>query len=378
MAQNQELQNVFAYIDKNKNRIIAENIAICEIPAPTFHEEKRATYLAKRIKKLGFKNVKIDKIGNVIARIPGRKPTIMLVAHMDTVFEDAKIEVKRKGDWLYGKGISDDASGVIVLVYLLELISKGLLRIPNELVFAFTAREESKGNNEGMRYLVKTVGRKINLVINLDGGNPGRVSCRGVWIEGIKIELKAKGGHAWTNFGNPSAIHSAGKIIAEITQIKLPTNPKTIYNVGILRAGTIVSAIAENAEMHISLRSAEKRNLILLKNKVQDIAKRIAKKDKVKIRIFSLGKLPGGTSARKTELTRIVSNSQKSLGIAPKEEITPTDGNISIAKGIPTVIISGAKSKFFHSENEKVQISSALKGIKLAAAVLKNFSEKWK
>src|SRR3989344_2611226 len=171
MAQNQELQNVFAYIDKNKNRISAENIAICEIPAPTFHEEKRATYLAKRIKKLGFKNAKIDKVGNVIARIPGRKPTIMLVAHMDTVFEDAKIEVKRKGDWLYGKGISDDASGVIVLVYLLEMISKGLLRIPNELVFAFTAREESKGKNGGMRHLMKNLGKTADLVINIDATN---------------------------------------------------------------------------------------------------------------------------------------------------------------------------------------------------------------
>ena len=378
MAQNQELQNVFAYIDKNKNRIIAENIAICEIPAPTFHEEKRAAYLAKRIKKLGFKNAKIDKVGNVIARIPGRKPTIMLVAHMDTVFEDAKIEVKRKGDWLYGKGISDDASGITVLLYLLELINKGLLKIPNKLIFAFTAGEESRGNCKGMRYLMKVLGKAVDLVINIDSDNPKKIYCIGTWIEGIKVGLKAKGGHAWSDFGNPSAIHSAGKIIAEITKIKLPKKPRTICNVGVISGGSIVSAIAENAEMQIDLRSADEKELALLKKRVLGIVKRVAKKEKVVIKISSMKKFTGGVSARKNELIKIINAVMKTFGIMPEEGVIATDGNISIARGIPTVTISGPRSKYLHSKNEKLQISSAQKDIKLASAILKNFSEKWK
>ncbi len=378
MAQNQELQNAFAYIDKSRSRIIAENIKICRIPSPTFHEEKRAAYLRKRIKGLGFKNVEIDKIGNVVCRIAGKKPAIMLVAHMDTVFEDAKIEVRRKGDWLYGKGISDDASGVTVLLCLLELLQNGLLKIPNELVFAFTVGEESKGKNRGMRYVMKNFRRTADLVINIDATDPRKIYCAGTWIEEIKVGLKARGGHAWSNSGNPSAIHSAGKIIAEITKIKLPKKPKTICNVGVVKGGTIVSAIAENAEMQIDLRSADEKELILLKKRVMEIAKRIAKKEKVGIKISSIEKVSGGVSARKAELIKIVNEAMKMFGIIPEEGVIATDGNISIALGIPTVTIGRAISKYVHSKNEKLQISSIPKGIKLAAAVLKKFSEKWK
>lgn len=378
MAQNQELQNAFAYIDKNKNRIIAENIKICKIPAPTFHEEKRAAYLVKRIKKLGFRNVKIDKVGNVVCRIAGKKPTIMLVAHTDTVFEDAKIEVRRKGDWLYAPGIGDDAIGINALLYVLELLKKGLLKIQNELIFGFVVGEEAKGVHAGMKFLMKQLKQNPDLVINVDGGKLKRICCIGVLIDRIKIELKAKGGHALGHFGEPSAVHTAGRIITEITGLRVPKKPRTSYNIGIIKGGTIVSALAQDCEMHVDLRSESKKQLALLKENVVGIANRAAKKDKVKIKISPLGRVTGGTSPRKSEIVKIAKNVMAALGIDGTEGSSTTDGNISISLGIPTITISACMDEFGHSLNERVLADSIPRGIKLAAAVLKNFSEKWK
>ena len=62
-------------------------ISICEIPAPTFHEHKRAKYLQDQFQKLGLKTI-IDAHVNVIARFPGKNSSARLAicAHIDTVF----------------------------------------------------------------------------------------------------------------------------------------------------------------------------------------------------------------------------------------------------------------------------------------------------
>ena len=43
-----------------------EQVELCEIPSPTFHEEKRAAEMVKRFKAYGLTDVHIDEIGNVI------------------------------------------------------------------------------------------------------------------------------------------------------------------------------------------------------------------------------------------------------------------------------------------------------------------------
>ena len=82
---------------------IEEQIHLCEIPAPTFHEERRADEMERRMRAYGLTDVTRDAIGNVIGRRPGSGsgPTIALVAHMDTVFpEGTDVRVKRGSTWM--------------------------------------------------------------------------------------------------------------------------------------------------------------------------------------------------------------------------------------------------------------------------------------
>src|SRR5262245_1638672 len=44
-------------------QLIEEQQAICEVPAPPFHEEKRAQLLRQKFIDLGLTNVRIDKVG---------------------------------------------------------------------------------------------------------------------------------------------------------------------------------------------------------------------------------------------------------------------------------------------------------------------------
>src|ERR1041384_6818589 len=69
---------------------LAQQTAICEIPAPPFKEAARAAELKRRFDAQGLKNVRIDAEGNVFGERPGSAtaPTVLLSAHLDTVFPD--------------------------------------------------------------------------------------------------------------------------------------------------------------------------------------------------------------------------------------------------------------------------------------------------
>ena len=65
------VKEALAAVKRNEPHFVEEQIRICEIPAPPFHEETRAGELEKLFRQLGLQDVRIDKAGNVIGVRPG-------------------------------------------------------------------------------------------------------------------------------------------------------------------------------------------------------------------------------------------------------------------------------------------------------------------
>ena len=65
-----------------------------------------AEFLADKCDDLGFEDIQIDEVGNIIARKGSGSPRIMLCGHMDVV--PGKVKVRKEGDSLYGRGASDE------------------------------------------------------------------------------------------------------------------------------------------------------------------------------------------------------------------------------------------------------------------------------
>ncbi len=57
---------------RNEPEAIEQEIAICQIPAPPFHEEVRGKELKRLFEGLGLHDVRIDAAGNVIGVRPGK------------------------------------------------------------------------------------------------------------------------------------------------------------------------------------------------------------------------------------------------------------------------------------------------------------------
>ena len=118
---------------RNEPHFIDEQVRICEIPAPPFHEDARGKELERLFKQVGLDNVRIDKAGNVIGTRPGSaaRPNLVLAAHLDTVFpEGTNVKVTRQGDLLKGPGIGDDCRGLAVVLGVIQALKNGNVCTP--------------------------------------------------------------------------------------------------------------------------------------------------------------------------------------------------------------------------------------------------------
>src|SRR5438067_12774102 len=106
-----EIQAAFADVEKNRDRVLKEWITITEINAPSGKEAERAAFIESSLR--GYKSVDVrrDSVGNIIAtrRGTGGGPSVVLDAHMDTVFQEGwKIKVAMRDGKLYAPGVGDE------------------------------------------------------------------------------------------------------------------------------------------------------------------------------------------------------------------------------------------------------------------------------
>src|SRR5689334_12088920 len=103
-------------------RLLDLACAIQQIPAPTFAEGPRATFVRDRFTAQGLVDVEIDELGNVYARRPGagRAAPVLVTAHTDTVFPaETPLTLVREPDRITGPSIGDNSLGVAGLFGLL-------------------------------------------------------------------------------------------------------------------------------------------------------------------------------------------------------------------------------------------------------------------
>lgn len=96
---------------------------------------------------------------------------------------------------------------------------------------------------------------RLKEFVAIDGTNPANITTGGTGSKRYSVTLHGPGGHSYNNFGRPSAIHAAGRIIERISDWDVPNSPKTTFTVGKISGGTSVNAIAEECSFEVDLRS---------------------------------------------------------------------------------------------------------------------------
>ena len=205
--------------------------------------------LRAELEPLGFKVEWIDmsaagRSGHLVARHPGKGKKMLLIGHLDTVFEpDSPFQRwERKDDQGVGPGSGDDKGGMAVIVAALRAMhAAGTLKQADVTVF-LTGDEEDAGPVEISRRDLLAEGRKADVALDFeglvrDGGRDmGSIARRS--SDEWTLTVKARGGHSsgiFTPGSGAGAIYEAARIIDTFRR-ELP-EPNLTFNVGLIGGG---------------------------------------------------------------------------------------------------------------------------------------------
>ena len=346
------IKSALDHIKADNAWTLDQQVSICEIAAPPFKEQQRAAEMKRRFESLGFRNVRIDSVGNVIAERPGtgRGPTVVFSAHLDTVFpEGTDVKVKREGTMFRAPGIGDDCRGLTVLLSVAKAMHAANVQTNGTILFVANVGEEGAGNLRGMRYLFKNPPAKIDYLVAVDGIGLD-ITNRAVGSNRYKVSFKGPGGHSYGAFGMPSPIHALGRAIARISDIQVPLTPKTTFNVGIVNGGTSVNTISPLGTMEVDLRSESPDELAKLDAKfrravadalAEENARWPQSKVRITVDVASMGVRPAAAPPDTSHIVRAAQAAAASLGFTPHLGTSSTDSNIPMSLGIPAITIDG-------------------------------------
>jgi tripeptide aminopeptidase len=339
--------------------IVETAIAIQQIPAPTFDEAQRGADVAERMRALALADVRIDAGGNVYGRRAGHAggPGLLIAAHLDTVFPaGTDLTVRRDGARIYGPGLGDNSMGVAALLHLAQALGQANVANAGDIWFVANVGEEGLGDLRGMRAAVDTLGDRIGTAIALEGCDPGRIIHAGLGVRRYQISAATGGGHSWSDFGAPSAIHALVRLAARLTQLDVPKEPRSSFNIGVIDGGSSVNTIAERASLLLDLRSAAPAGLgALIEQVEQIIASAHEAEPGVTFRIETVGDRPAGGIAREHALVQLAGAVYLAEGIDSTYEIASTDANIPLSRGIPAVCIGVCDGGNAHRLDEYIE-----------------------
>jgi acetylornithine deacetylase/succinyl-diaminopimelate desuccinylase-like protein len=366
---------------------LQQQVELTQIPAPPFKEGARGAEYKRRLEALGYHNVAIDSVGNVIAERhgTGTGPTVVIAGHLDTVFpEGTNVTVKHDGAKLHAPGIGDDDRGLATVLAVARAFEKAGVQNVGTVYFVGDVGEEGPGNLRGMRYLFgKELKGKIDYFISVDDTGLG-IASRAVGSNRYKVTYKGPGGHSYGAFGIPNPIHALGRAIAGIADVQVPATPKTTFNVGVISGGTSVNSIAAEASMEVDMRSEDAASLATVNTKILGVLHAAldaenarwpgprAAAAKLSMTIDTIGIRPTGAQSDNAPIVQTALRAARALGFTSATAASSTDANIPISLGIPAIRIGGGgTAEGAHSLGEWYEDTpNAYVGVQWAALIV--------
>ena len=154
---------------------LEEAVRVAEITAPTFEEHERARYVEQRFAAIGgWGSLTRDRMGNVVAIRRGERGRggVLAAAHLDTVFPDTEVSIRRARGKLLGPGIGDNALSVAAVLSVGAALQAAPPRGVGDILLATNAGEEGRGDLRGMRAICKNFGGQFDRVIAVEGACP--------------------------------------------------------------------------------------------------------------------------------------------------------------------------------------------------------------
>ena len=227
MVAEKHIQELHNEVENHRESIIQFLRDICAIPSMDGQLAEVGQRISEEMRKLGFDEVRFDKMGNILGRV-GHGPTVIVYdSHVDTVgIGDPKswawdpFEGKVEDGIFYARGASDEKGSTPGMVYGIAL-GRDLGLIPKDefTIYYFGNMEEWCDGIAPNSFVEVDPQVKPDFVVigeptNLDvyRGHKGRLE--------LKITVKGKSAHAAANQLGDNATYKMLPIIEGISQME--------------------------------------------------------------------------------------------------------------------------------------------------------------
>ena len=341
---------------------------------PSLSEKPMAEFLADKCDDLGFEDIQIDEVGNLIAKKGSGSPKIMLCGHMDVV--PGKVKVRKEGDSLYGRGASDAKAPLMAMLFAAASIQE------NNGTVIFVGAVDEEGNATGIKNLVK---KKMDIDYAVFGEPSGikqvTIAYKGRLAINLKVSVEDSS-HASAPWLSKNAIHES-MIFANELKEKLEENQEDRTKGMLLTAtmtevkgGTSHNVTPKECETVFDIRIPVDMNCKDIEQRIATLVKQLSEKRGVEAFYSILDETEPFEAPHNSPIVRALT-----LGIMETENSRPTlirktgTGDMNVLGNqwqIPVVTYGPGDPHEAHTIDEKVSIDEYLRGIEIIKKALQH------
>ena len=362
-----------------------------------------------QLEPLGFQvewipMTEVGRAGHLVARHPGsgKGKRVLLIGHMDTVFEPSSPFQKfvRKGDIAEGPGTNDMKDGLSIMVSALRAMQTAGTLKSAHVTIVLSGDEELPGkpvsiSRRDMRAAAEQsdVALEFESLATEDGKDMGTIARRG--FTSWRLVTTAKSGHSsgvFSDYAGNGAIYEISRILDGFR--REAREPNATFNVGMI-AGGATAKLEAGAD---SASASGKTNIIpataIAVGDIRTLSIESTRRVEEKMRSVVAQPLTGAKAeisfddeypamaptAGNRKVLALLNDVNRDLGLPQMGELDPLKrgaGDIAfVADKVDALVGFGAAGQGSHAPGESVDLTSFERQIQRAALLIGRLSSK--
>ena len=363
-------------------------------PSTSGDEGRVVDVIRAEMLKVGFDEVTTDGLGSIIGRIGSGRLQIAMDAHIDTVdvgnpdlWKRSPFDGAIDGEWVYGRGASDQKSGMASMVYGMKIL-KDLDLLGDFTVYIVGSVMEEDCDGLCWRYLVDEHGLVPDIAViteptslRVNRGHRGRIEYR--------VRTNGVSAHASAPERGENAVYAMARIVSEIERLNETLRVDEFLGKGTITVSEItsvspsVNAVPDRCEIHIDRRLTAGESRETAMREISEILERTGVRAEVIDLTYDEPSYTGIRYPTEKCFPAWVIDEQHPIVQAATEtyrRVFRTEPSVSHwdfstngtvitgVYGIPAIGFGPGDEKFAHAPNEKVSIDQVVAAAAFYAA----------
>ncbi|MCA9309827.1 MAG: M20/M25/M40 family metallo-hydrolase [Phycisphaerales bacterium] len=306
-------------------------------------------------------------------------PRILLVSHLDTVFDPAgeftEMVISPQGDVAVGPGVVDMKGGVLVAVTALEALAAAGF----ELSWTYVLNSDEETGSFASARTLRAQAARADVGLVTEPALPGgalAIARRGAGQ--FMIEARGRSAHAGRAFEDGvSAVYGLAEVLVSLSHLS-DADRGLVVNVGPISGGGATNVVPDHAAAWGNVRFPDPESADELGRAMDALATPADHLPAIEVRrTFNRPAKP--TTPGVERLANMARQAAADLGQDLPFQSTGgvCDGNILQEAGLPVIDTLGVRGGGLHTTEEWIELDSLVERSQLMACLLIRLTEEW-